>query len=181
MADRPLNISITLGTVVKTVLLVLAVWLLYYLRDFVLVVITAIVIASAIEPAVVALGRRKFPLLLAVITVYISLFTLFFGIFYFFLPTVLEELAAFVSSLPAYLDAFTRTGAFDSYARFLGTVVAPSAVSSADIIESARDVLNAGGVFSSAFKTASNVFGGVFSFILIIVFSFYFAVLETGI
>src|SRR3989338_5504577 len=180
MADRPLNISITLGTVVKTVLLVLAVWLLYYLRDFVLVVITAIVIASAIEPAVVALGRRKFPRLLAVITVYISLFTLFFGIFYFFLPTVLEELAAFVSSLPAYLDAFTRTGAFDSYARFLGTV-APSAVSSADIIESARDVLNAGGVFSSAFKTASNVFGGVFSFILIIVFSFYFAVLETGI
>src|SRR3989344_5098943 len=162
MADRPLNISITLGTVVKTVLLVLAVWLLYYLRDFVLVVITAIVIASAIEPAVAALIRRKLPRILSVIAVYLSLFALFFLIFYFFLPTVLEELAAFVSSLPAYLDAFTRTGAFDGYARFLGAV-APSAVSSGDIIESVRDVLNAGGVFTSAFKTASNVFGGVFS------------------
>src|SRR3989338_3686512 len=132
MADRPLNISITLGTVVKTVLLVLAVLLLYYLRDFVLVVITAIVIASAIEPAVAALIRRKLPRLLSVIAVYLFLFSLFFLIFYFFLPTVLEELAAFVSSLPAYLYSFTRTGAFDGYARFLGTV-APSAVSSGDI------------------------------------------------
>jgi len=74
MADRPLNISITLGTVVKTVLLVLAVWLLYYLRDFVLVVITAIVIASAIEPAVAALIRRKLPRLLSVIAIYLSEF-----------------------------------------------------------------------------------------------------------
>lgn len=180
MADRPLNISITLGTIVKAILLILAVWLLYHLRDFVLVVITAIVIASAIEPAVGALIRRKLPRLLSVIAVYLFLFALFFLIFYFFLPTVLEELAAFVSSLPAYLDAFTRTGAFDEYARFLGTV-APSTVSASDIIKSIQDVLNVNGVFSSAFRTASNVFGGVFSFILIIVFSFYFAVLETGI
>jgi predicted PurR-regulated permease PerM len=180
MTERPLNISITLGTIIKVIVLVLVVWLLYYLRDFVLVVITAVVIASAVEPAVAALIRRKLPRLLSVIAVYISLFALFFLIFYFFLPTVLEELAAFVSSLPAYLDAFTRTGAFDEYSRFLGTV-APSAISGGDIIQGARDALNVGGVFTSAFKTASNVFGGVFSFILIIVFSFYFAVLETGV
>src|SRR3989344_8057177 len=151
MADRPLNISITLGTVVKTVLLVLAVWLLYYLRDFVLVVITAIVIASAIEPGVAALIRRKLPRLLSVITIYLSLFAVFFLIFYFFLPTVLEELTTFLSALPTYLDAFTRVGAFDEYSRFLGTVT-PSAVSGSDIIQSVRDTLNVGGTFSSAFQ-----------------------------
>ena len=180
MEDRALNISITIGTVVKTVLILAAAWLIYSLRDFVLLVITAIVIASAIEPAVVALGRRKFPRLLAVITVYISLFALFFGMFYFFLPSVLEDLATFVSSLPAYLDAFNRVGAFDEYSRILGTSV-PSAISTGDIMESIRSALDASGMFSGAFKTASNVFGGVFSFILIVVFSFYFAVIETGV
>ena len=180
MEDRSLNISITVGTVIKTVLILAAAWLIYSLRDFVLLVITAIVIASAIEPAVVALGRRKFPRLLAVITVYISLFALFFGMFYFFLPSVLEDLATFVSSLPAYLDAFNRVGAFDEYSRILGTSV-PSAISTGDIMESIRSALDASGMFSGAFKTASNVFGGVFSFILIVVFSFYFAVIETGV
>ena len=180
MEDRPMSISITLGTIIKTILLVVALWLLYYLRDFVLIVITAIVIASAIEPGVTVLMRRKLPRLLSVIAVYLSLFAVFFLIFYFFLPTVLEELTTFLSSLPTYLDAFTRVGAFDEYSRFLGNVT-PGAVSGADIIQSVRDTLNVGGAFGNAFQTASNVFGGVLSFILIIVFSFYFAVLETGV
>ncbi len=175
-----MSISITFGTIIKTVLLLVAVWLLYYLRGFVLVVITAIVIASAIEPGVTALIRRKLPRLLSVIAIYLSLFAVFFLIFYFFLPTILEELTAFLSALPTYLDAFTRAGAFDGYSRFLGAVT-PSTVSGVDIIQSVRDALNVNGVFSSAFETASNVFGGVFYFILIIVFSFYFAVLETGV
>jgi len=41
--------------------------------------------------------------------------------------------------------------------------------------------LDVGGVFGNAFTAASAIFGGVFSFILIIVFSFYFAVIETGV
>lgn len=180
MEDRSVSISISLGTIIKTILLVVGLWLLYHLRDFVLVVITAIVIASAIEPGVSALIRRKLPRLLSVIAVYISLFAGFFLAFYFFLPTVLEELASFLSTLPTYLEAFTRAGAFDGYSRFLGTV-APSTVAGGDIIQSVREILNVNGVFSSAFKAASSIFGGVFSFILIIVFSFYFAVLETGI
>ncbi|MDO8562067.1 MAG: AI-2E family transporter [bacterium] len=180
MSDRPLNISITLGTVVKTVLLLVAVWLLYYLRDFVLVVVTAIVIASAIEPAVAALMRRKLPRPVSVLAIYLFMFSLFFGIFYSFLPSVLEDLATFVSSLPSYLDAFSSAGAFNEYSRILGTP-APGAISTSDIMESIRSALSASGMFGGAFSTASNVFGGVFSFILIIVFSFYFAVIETGV
>lgn len=180
MEDRPLHISITTGTVIKTVLILVVAWLIYYLRDFVLVVITAIVIASSIEPAIAALMRRKLPRLLSVISVYLSMFGVFFLMFYFFLPTVLEELATFLTTLPTYLDAFTRAGAFDGYSRFLGTV-APSTVTGADIIESVRGALGVNGTFGSAFETASNVFGGVFSFILIVVFSFYFAVIETGV
>jgi predicted PurR-regulated permease PerM len=178
--SRPLNITITMGTVVKTVLVLVVAWLLFYLRDVVLVVITAIVIASAVEPGVVGLGKRKVPRLLSVIIIYLSLFSLFFVIFYFFLPFVLEDLALFVSSLPSYLEAFSRVGAFDDYAHLLGTAT-PSVLSSNEIMDAVRSTLNIGGAFSNAFTAVSGFFGGVVSFILTIVLSFYFAVIETGV
>jgi predicted PurR-regulated permease PerM len=175
--ERPLSISITAGTVITTVLLLVGAWLLYYLKDLVLVVLTAIVIASAIEPAVVALMRFHLPRLVAVLALYVALFGFFLGMFYFFLPSILEDFATFVASLPSYLDAFSRTGAFDTYARILGLPAAPQ-ISVDSFNGGLQSVL---GIFGNAFTAASSVFGGFLSFLLILVFSFYFAVAETGV
>jgi predicted PurR-regulated permease PerM len=180
MEDRQLNISITSGTVIKALLIFGAAWALITLRGIVLDVLTAIVIASAIEPAVHALRKRKVPRVLAVIAVYLVLFSTFFVLFYFFLPSVLEDFATFVASIPIYLDAFSRTGAFDTYANIIG-VPAPSLINVGDIMTGVREALNLNGLFSNAFTAASQIFGGVFSFIIIVVFSFYFAVVETGV
>ena len=175
-----MHISITAGTVLKTVLILVGAWLLFTLRDIVLVVVTAIVIASAIEPGVRALVRNRIPRILAVIIIYLLLFTLFFGLFYFFFPSVLEDFATLISALPTYLDTFTRAGAFDAYANILG-IPAPSAISANDIMMNIRSAFDISGTFGNAFSAVARIFGGVFSFVLIIVFSFYFAVLETGV
>ncbi len=180
MEDRSINISITAGTVLKTVLILVGAWILFYLRDLVLVVVTAIVIASAIEPGVRALMRRKIPRIPAVILIYLLIFGTFFCLFYFFLPSVLEDFAAFVSSLPSYLDAFSRSGAFDTYANILG-IPAPSAISAGDIMANVRGAFDISGTLGNAFSAFARVFGGFFSFVLIIVLSFYFAVIETGV
>lgn len=180
MTDRPLVISVTSGTLLKALMFLAVAWGIYYLRGIVLIVMTAIVIASAIEPGVVALMKRKFPRVFAVLAIYLALFATFFGVFYFFLPSVLEDLATFLSSLPTYLDAFSRTGAFDSYTHILG-LPSPSTISSSDIMEGLRAGLDPSGAYGNALSAASQIFGGVFSFILIIVFSFYFAVVETGV
>ena len=177
---RHINISITSGTVIKTIFILLAAWVLFLLRGIVLDVLTAIVLASAIDPGVAALKRRKVPRVLAVLLIYLCFFAVFFVIFYFFLPSVLEDFATFVTGLPGYLDAFTRAGAFDSYASILG-VPAPSLISSDSIMTSVRSALDVSAIFGNAFGAASAIFGGFFSFIIIIIFSFYFAVLETGV
>ena len=179
MDDRQFNISITTGAVLKTVLILVGAWMLYLLRDLALVVLTAVVISSAIEPGIKGLMRHRVPRILSVILIYLLLFALFFAVFFFFLPSVLEDLAAFIQSLPSYLNTFSGTGAFDTYAQLLG-LPAPSTIPATVIIGSARDVLNLG-VFSNVFSAIGAVFGGVFSFILIVVFSFYFAVIETGV
>jgi predicted PurR-regulated permease PerM len=178
--DRNITISITAGTVIKTVFILVAAWLLFTLRSIVLDVLTAVVIASAIEPGVAGLVRRKVPRLLAVILIYLVVFAVFFGLFYFFLPSVLEDFATFIAGLPTYIDAFTRTGAFDTYANILG-VSAPSVIPVDQIMTSVRQTLDVSSFFGNAFGAASAIFGGFFSFVIIIVFSFYFAVLETGV
>lgn len=181
MAQKETTITITTGTVIRTVLVLAIVGLLFFLRDKVLDVLTAIVIASSIEPAVAGLVKRKVPRVLAVILVYLSLFGVFFVIFFFFLPSVFGDLATFIAAMPQYIDTLTKTDAFNHYAQIVGGLPDGSQISSADIIGSIRDSLGIDTLFNNTFAAIAAIFGGVFSFVLIIVFSFYFAVIETGV
>ena len=46
----PVNITITPPSVIYAILIILGVWLLFYLKDLVLIVLTAIVLASSSAP-----------------------------------------------------------------------------------------------------------------------------------
>ncbi|HVM73313.1 MAG TPA: AI-2E family transporter [Candidatus Paceibacterota bacterium] len=179
MEDRHFSISITTGTVTKTILSLLLVGFIYALRSIVLDVLTAIVIASAIEPGIGFLRKRKIPRTIAVILLYLFLLSVFFVIFYFFLPSLFGDIANFINALPGYIQTLNATGALDQYTNLLG-LPALSTVSSASIVTNIHAALNIG-VVNDGFSTATRIFGGLFSFILIVIFSFYFAVLETGV
>jgi len=176
--NQNLNISITTGTVLRVLLLLGGAWLLYHLRDLVLVVLTAVVIASAIEPAIRMLMRYRIPRILGVVLIYLFLVAAVVGIFSSFVPSVLEDVSKFTASLPTYLEMFNGIVAFDEYTRALGYTT--SALSPGEIITQLREGLNLG-ISGDALTAVSGVFGGVVSFVLIIVFSFYFAVVETGV
>lgn len=180
MLERPLTISITTGTVIKTLIIIAGAWLLFELQSLVLDVVTAVVIASAIEPGVARLVERQVPRILAVILIYLVLFAAFFCIFFFFLPSVFQDFTLLISSLPTYLDALNQMSAFDEYARIFGFAPPPD-ISTSSLMEGLRNTFDAGGVFGNAFTAIASVFGGVLSFVLIFVFSFYFAVIDTGV
>ena len=163
----------------KTILLVLLVGFLYVLHGILLDVLTAIVIASAIEPGITSLGKYRFPRVLAVITIYLCLFGVFFGIFFFFIPSLLGDILTFVSSMPVYLSSITKIGSFDQYTQVFG-LPSLANLSPAQVVSSVQSALNVG-VLGTSIGAVTAIFGGLFSFIIIIVFSFYFAVLETGV
>lgn len=179
MPERHVNISFTTGTLVKTLVVLAAAWLLWVLRDVALIVLTAIVIASAVEPGVRLFLRRGLPRVLSVLSVYLLLFGMFFILFYFFFPSLLQDFATFVSSMPSYIEYLTNVSAFETYSNILG-LPAPSSITADEIMMSVRAAFGAG-EYSNAFSAATQIFGGVFSLILIVVFSFYFAVVETGV
>lgn len=171
-----MNIHISSGTIIKTILFLLLVALLWYLKDIVLIVLTAVVIASAIEPGVHGLMRRGLPRILSVIVVYLLVIGVFFGIIFFFAPPILGDAATLLKQLPESLSNFNITDATHGLLPW-GSV--SDTLASADVLQNLARSLQ--GSTSGAFGALSAFFGGVTSSILIVVFSFYFSVQETGV
>jgi predicted PurR-regulated permease PerM len=174
------TISITTGTIVKTLVILTGAWLLFFLRDLVIVVLTAIVIASAMDPAVRAFMRWRMPRILAVILLYIIVLGCIGGLFVVFVPSLIGDLTSFLASLPSYLDLLNRVGPYNEFADLFG-LPSPNNISPAGLIADAQGSLQVSGFFGGAFGTAATLFGGVFSFVLILVLSFYFTMSQTGI
>src|SRR3989344_3783754 len=169
------SISVSPGSILIGILLVLTVAVLWFLRDLVLILLTAIVIASAIEPAIHALMRRRLSRLLSVVLVYVTVFSIFSSIIFFFVPPVLDDAAAFFAQLPTTLETLD----FGAVTGGLLPDDIAATLSFANILSEVADALGVSP--GGAFTTLSAFFGGVASFVLIVVFSFYFSVQETGV
>lgn len=151
--------------------------ILFYIRGLVLIVLTAIVIASAIEPAVHALMRRGIPRLFSVLLMYLIVAGSFFTLIFFFVPPILGDAIAFLSQLPATLTAIDIANVTHGLVPSWGNVT--DNLSSIQFLQNISPTIK--GSAGSAFSTFSAIFGGLTSFGLIVVFSFYFSVQETGV
>jgi predicted PurR-regulated permease PerM len=176
MSERNISVTITPGSIITAVLFVLLVALLWFLRDIVLVVLTAVVIASAMEPAIRFFARYKVSRLLAVILVYLIVAVVFFSVLFFFIPPVLNDAALFLQQLPQTLLSLNIS---DTTHGLLPWGTVSQTFDSANVLQNISTTItdSTGGVFT----TISAFFGGLVSFILVVVFSFYFSVQETGV
>ncbi len=193
-------VNITPGSFLKGVLIILLFWFMFYIRDILLVVLTAIVLASGIEPLINFFRKIVIKRVPAVIISYLSIFAILAGLIFFFVPAVLNETSSFLEGLPKYLDSTSLWN--------------PTGISSTDVASSQKivdtissgisnptglvqnqikgtsfgisDLLKAVEDFSSNtadgfVKIMSVIFGGFLSFILIVVLSFYLSVQEDGV
>ncbi len=162
-------ISITSGTIIRAILLVLGVAILFYLRDLLLVIITAIVLASSLEPAVHWFAKFQIPRIPAVLISYVLMASFFVVFVYFFVPPLLDEAITFIGNLP---DQLTTLGLANSPGALLTSdfVDFSSLFSLQNFFSEFQSVISgsSGGLISAA----SVLFGGALSFALIFVLSF---------
>ena len=166
------TISISSGTIIKTLLIIIAFYLLFILRDIALVILTSITIASAIEPANKKLIKKGVPRILSVVLVFLSLGVFIVGILYFFLPTFIHDTLNLLDALPKYVDSANLWNPL-SQTTFLPDFSIKGVVDG--LSSTLVDVT--GGIFT----TVSGIFGGIVSFILIVVLSFYLSVQDDGV
>lgn len=168
-----LYITITAASIVKTLAILVLFYVLFVIRDLLLVLLASIVIASAIEPIAGFFVRHKVPRTLAVIIIYVSLGLILAGLFYVFIPIILSEVGRLYDALPGYIDALDVSGFANFSLPFL------SDLSLSETLKSLSGGLSS--ATSGIFSTVSVIFGGVFSFILIVVISFYLSVQRDGV
>lgn len=181
-----MEISITSGSIVRAILIIALFALIWFLRDILLIVLMAVILASIVEPAVLFFVRKNIPRILALILIYLFGSSLIAGLFYFFVPVILTDLAQFARALPDSVDLGAVQGIFfedTSHAAVSATnsfnagSLAQGLQQGANIADLLKVEIASGG----ALRSISILFGGLLSLAFIVVFSFYLAAQERGI
>ena len=146
-------------------------WLVFLLKQVVLVFFVALVIASAIEPIATRLKSWHIPRAFSVILVYLLAIGVVASIVYFFIPPVIEEVSNMSFELPGYFRDITIPGS--------DAAITNGTLAIGDLLDNFRSWLT--GFSSGTLSTLLRFFGGAVSFFLIFILSFYLAVQEKGV
>ncbi len=162
--------DISTSTFLRFILIILGLVFVYLVRDILLIIFFAIIIAAAIEDPVKWLVGKKVKRVFAVALIYFSVALFVALIFYLVVPPLVSQVKALVSNLPeiseglaARLEGLRVLSQNLQISRFFG-----------DILGRLEGV--ASGIFQSTF----NFVGGLFSSAVVVVISFYLAIQERG-
>lgn len=178
--DKEIRVSITPGTISSAVLVIAGAYVLWLLRDLALLVLTAIIIASAIEPQIAFFIRYHIPRFFAAILVYVLVFGGVFAVLFFLFPPIIADAAGFLSAMPQYLETLNASGSFSNITNATSLVASSSDLQTfIQMLFSLQSLFTAGS--GSIIQLFVTFFGGIFSLALVIVLSFYFALQDTGV
>ncbi|MFA7319658.1 MAG: AI-2E family transporter [Parcubacteria group bacterium] len=169
------TIDISAGIVIKTVLIILALWFLYLVKDIVLLLFIAVIIAAAIDPAVNFLQKKNIPRSAGALLIYLLLFSIIALVISFLIPPLGSQMRDFSSHSGQYLKS---TGAeFNLNDGFFSTDNINVAVGKviSEFGNSLTDVAN------NIFSKTIGVFSGLISTIVVFSMAFYMVMTEDGI
>lgn len=177
------DISITTGTMIRIGLVAIGFFLIWYLRDLMLVILTSIVIASFVEEAIPLFKKIRINRVFGVAIIYIFSALAFAGMFYFFAPLFITEVYNFSTLLASYFpnSPFIQYFQNEAFAGAKDIVASLSGdgFSITNLIDSSKAFL--GNISSGFIQTLAVAFGSIFNVVLIVIISFYLSVQEKGI
>ncbi len=176
------SISITTGTMVRAILVALGFFLVWFLRDLVLVLLTSIVIASFVESTIPYFQKVRVNRVLGIVMLYAVCLFFFIGIFYLLAPLLITEVYNFSTFTSTYIPNnsfinFFQNEAFSGAKDIVKSIGTNFSIATLFSVSKAF-VFNVSGGF---LQTLAAAFGSVFNFVLIILISFYLSIQEKGI
>ena len=163
-------VHLSTAAIFKVVGVVLALWLLYTLREVVVVAIIAMLFATALEPAVDWLQRRHMPRAFGVAFLYLALFFIFSLVIVLLAPLVAEEIVSLTKNFPAHWRAWVESFQINE-PKFTDALQQVVETLPATLREAAGNI----------FVFIQTVFGNLVSFVLVLVLTFYFLIQEDAI
>lgn len=171
--NRPININISTLTLVKILFVSLMLYFLYLIKDIVIILFVALIFASAVGPWVDWMYSKKIPRALGILSIYLVLFGILGSILYFMIPPIIEQVGQLSNNFPYYWEKITSSlyllRKYSSQYGFLDNIKTSFVGYSSNI--------NPDGFFS----TVTDVFGGIFTFFLTLVITFYMMVEDNAV
>ncbi len=169
--SKKLNIEISTNTIFKVLVVIVAIWLLYLIKDVVAILFFAIILVSILEPWVIWLNQRRIPKVVAVLLIYLLLLALVALVIMLIIPPIVEQFEQLVANFPLYWDKFT------------------SDISSLTVILNQYGITQSAGSYLKSlnlslaqteglFSKVGGFFAGVFTLFIILVITFYILVQE---
>jgi predicted PurR-regulated permease PerM len=168
MAERPLTIHISARSVVTTLAIAAVAWAVWQIPDVLTIVLVAAILASAMYPGVAWLVQQKgWPRAAAIA----AMFGLVFGVLALMgvvvVPTVIDQAQQLAQNVPAYTAKLKAT-----YAWLVGLDARFHVLP--DLDAAAKTVSGfAAGWVTSSLGWATKLLGGVATFILIMIITFF--------
>lgn len=137
--------------------------LVFMVRDIIAVLILAIIIASALEPLLEYAQGKKIPRLLSLVVIYLLFFVFFAAFLYIVLPLLLDQIRDFSQNYSLYFGKIEEAAGNITFLPGL----------SGNVHELLSQLTEQIPSFTSLISYASSVLGGVVSFVVVLVVSFY--------
>ncbi len=167
---------------IRAVLVSLGVYLFWFLRDLMMVILTSIIVASFVESTIPYFKKIKIGRVFGVVIFYVVSLLFLSGLFYLFAPLLITEVYNFATFISKYVPNFNFLDYFqnDAFSGAKDVVVSLSNnLSIASLLDVSKAFVN--NLSSGFLSTLAAAFGSIFNFILILVLSFYLSIQEKGI
>lgn len=175
LSDKAVNINISTFTIIKIIIIFLVLYLLFLVKDILAVLFIALILASAVDPWVDWLQGKKIGRGISIILIYfISLFVIFI-IITLIVPPIIQQTNDLLIKSPQYAEQiFSGISVLKEYSRDHGILE--------NLKQNIGSVSNSlQGAVSGVFSKIFSFFGGIFSFFLVLVITFYMVVEENAI
>lgn len=170
------QVDISTTSIFRAFLVLFGFILLYLLSDVVIILLFAIVIASAVQPFIAWFEERRVPRLAGVLLLYLMVAALAVILSSLVLPAIAGDLSRLTSALPRITSDIA--GSLDS--------VQSQAPQYFDVVAELQNVLETIASWlqqfsQSALNIAVSAFGGIISFLAVLIISFYLAIMRNGV
>ncbi len=164
--QKPAAWNISTMAIVKIIFTLLILYFAYLMWDVLVLIIMAIILAVLIDPLADRFEKRKVPRTLAVLLVYMVLLSLVGLIIILIVPPLATQFQQLTDNLPTYWESLKSLGAEDILAKY-----------DLSALQNSFKAIG-GNLTEGIFAGLGGIFGGVVSFFLVLVLTFYLVVEE---
>lgn len=170
------TINVSTNTILRVIFIILLLGFLYLIKDVIILLIFALIIASAVAPAVNFLEKIKIPRAIGTLIIYVVTIGVIGFLISLIVPTFGRDVKDFASNLPNYIESLSaKFKSIQSASSRYGFIINKFQEFLSNIGDTLRQVS------SNVLSLAIGVFGGVFSFLLILIMSFYISSQKRGV